>query len=580
MKLLQCYIENFGKLHNFSFDFSSGLNSIKEENGWGKSTFATFIKSMFYGLPSTTKRNLEENERKKYMPWQGGNFGGNIEFETNGKHYRIERFFGKNNSEDKFNLIDLSTGKKSNAFTNNIGEELFGLDGEAFERSAFIPQKILDSNINESISNKLTNLIQGTTEKFNYEEAQTSLNQKRVTLQNNKGTGKIQEIESEIDTIIQKINELNTSALAIKELQRQVNLQETEIQNLTNQQNEVKQQINSYSYIQEQIAHQEMYQKLKVQLETTENEILENQKILKNKNVSPTELNFFHELNEKINQKENELNIKNNNNYLKNRFNELENYFGAENKIPTAEEINTVTNDIARFNALQINLNKSLETQTKAGNTSSKIFLTVILLFSVICLGIGIALFNTVLILSVVLVIVSILGLIFAAFLYLKNMINLKTSGYQHVNYDTQTNQAEISNLKNRIENFINQYEPSQIDYQIAFNNIISNKKELLNIKQQLEIIKISNAEIIKNINEDRNKLENFLSQFNLHESLSPKEQLMLLERTIENINNLQIRRSKEQAELNKFMTDKNFNINSTFVDNLDISDLQNADKQ
>ena len=52
MKLINCYISSFGKLQDFSYDFSSGLNTVIEDNGWGKSTFATFIKAMFYGLNS------------------------------------------------------------------------------------------------------------------------------------------------------------------------------------------------------------------------------------------------------------------------------------------------------------------------------------------------------------------------------------------------------------------------------------------------------------------------------------------------------------------------------------------------
>ena len=36
MKLLQCKIENFGKLSDVSFDFSEGVNTFCEENGWGK----------------------------------------------------------------------------------------------------------------------------------------------------------------------------------------------------------------------------------------------------------------------------------------------------------------------------------------------------------------------------------------------------------------------------------------------------------------------------------------------------------------------------------------------------------------
>ena len=46
MKLIECYVNNFGVLSDFSFNFKNGLNVIKEENGFGKSTLAAFIKSM------------------------------------------------------------------------------------------------------------------------------------------------------------------------------------------------------------------------------------------------------------------------------------------------------------------------------------------------------------------------------------------------------------------------------------------------------------------------------------------------------------------------------------------------------
>ena len=39
MKLINCYISSFGKIKDFNYDFSEGLNTILEENGWGKTTF-------------------------------------------------------------------------------------------------------------------------------------------------------------------------------------------------------------------------------------------------------------------------------------------------------------------------------------------------------------------------------------------------------------------------------------------------------------------------------------------------------------------------------------------------------------
>ena len=91
MKLIKCYIENFGKLHKFEYIFKDGLNIINEENGFGKTTFASFIKSMFYGLDGSTNAKVENSERKLYQPWQGGVYGGNIEFEIEKMHITLEK---------------------------------------------------------------------------------------------------------------------------------------------------------------------------------------------------------------------------------------------------------------------------------------------------------------------------------------------------------------------------------------------------------------------------------------------------------------------------------------------------------
>lgn len=66
MRLIGCYIENFGVLKKARFDFDEKFTAIKQDNGYGKTTLAAFIKAMFYGLPRTRRENLLENERKKY----------------------------------------------------------------------------------------------------------------------------------------------------------------------------------------------------------------------------------------------------------------------------------------------------------------------------------------------------------------------------------------------------------------------------------------------------------------------------------------------------------------------------------
>ena len=55
MKLLTCHIDNFGKLHNFDCCFEDHLMVIAEDNGWGKSTFAAFLRVMFYGFSGSSR---------------------------------------------------------------------------------------------------------------------------------------------------------------------------------------------------------------------------------------------------------------------------------------------------------------------------------------------------------------------------------------------------------------------------------------------------------------------------------------------------------------------------------------------
>ena len=104
MRLISCHIENFGKLSNVDIDFNGSVHKICERNGWGKTTLSSFILSMFYGLEGTNKKKYEENERKQYLPWNSGYFGGELTFEVDGKKYIILRNFGKKDNEATFQL--------------------------------------------------------------------------------------------------------------------------------------------------------------------------------------------------------------------------------------------------------------------------------------------------------------------------------------------------------------------------------------------------------------------------------------------------------------------------------------------
>ena len=60
MKFLSCYIAGFGKFIDRSFDFSADLVVIKEDNGWGKTTLAAFLKCMLYGMDGGRSKNIAD----------------------------------------------------------------------------------------------------------------------------------------------------------------------------------------------------------------------------------------------------------------------------------------------------------------------------------------------------------------------------------------------------------------------------------------------------------------------------------------------------------------------------------------
>ena len=202
MILKSCYIESFGKLKEFRYDFRSGVNSIVEKNGWGKTTFAAFIKAMLYGFPQTKKTNLFENERKHYFPWFGGRYGGSLTFSARGKTYVAVRYFGEKESGDYFKLYDTATEKETNDFSENLGYELFSVDADSYMKSAFIGAYEEDRfGKNPSVRESLTKGLETAEDAVSFEKAIEILEKQRKVYKLSGNKGKIGELETELETL-------------------------------------------------------------------------------------------------------------------------------------------------------------------------------------------------------------------------------------------------------------------------------------------------------------------------------------------------------------------------------------------
>ena len=223
MKLIECYIENFGKLSKMKVDFSDGLNCILGDNGSGKTTLSVFIKVMLFGMTDTKKVSLDENDRKRYMPWQGGTFGGSLTFEAGGKIYRVERSFGSKASDDTFALFDTELGRESSDFTKNLGEELFAIDADGFERTVFLSEKSLSpKSDNKTISAKLSDLVGCDGDIGVMDEALKLLDTQRKFYYKKGGSGEISEIKAKISALDEKIAVSTLAGERVKEAEKRI----------------------------------------------------------------------------------------------------------------------------------------------------------------------------------------------------------------------------------------------------------------------------------------------------------------------------------------------------------------------
>lgn len=219
MKLVKCYVSSFGKLKNYTYEFKDGLNTIKEDNGWGKSTLANFIKAMFYGL-NDSKRSVSQNERLKFKPW-GSNekFGGYVQFIWGGKHFKIERFFGLKESEDTVELYDVDTGKPYKN-TENLGRRIFEIDEDGFLSTTYFSQKDFEVKSNTSLTAKFNSVceIQDTDA---FDKAVLKLENKAKTYKYRGDKGLISEAKNEIYYINDEIERANRAVQTVALLKEQ-----------------------------------------------------------------------------------------------------------------------------------------------------------------------------------------------------------------------------------------------------------------------------------------------------------------------------------------------------------------------
>ena len=233
MKLLSCHIENFGKLSNLSINFQDGINVINESNAWGKSTLAAFLKAMFYGLDSKKEAGAFDKERIIYRPWQGGTFGGELDFEMDGNRFRISRSFGRTEKTDEFHLYDLRTNLECFDYSEEIGAEVFDLDSASFKRTIFIAQNDCVGGVSDRINAKLGNLAENTDDINNFDSASRHLKDILNQLTPDRVTGSIKKRRNYITQLTQELRAFDSAQEGLEGIRRKEQVVSAQIAELT-----------------------------------------------------------------------------------------------------------------------------------------------------------------------------------------------------------------------------------------------------------------------------------------------------------------------------------------------------------
>ena len=294
MRLINLQIENFGTLSHYQYEFENGLNVIKAENGFGKTTLGAFIKVMFYGFENEGKLRAKR-ERLKYMPWQGGTYGGSIRFEHGGKEYKMTRSFGEDKKKDSFELVDALTKLESKDFeSESIGETIFGINGESFARTLFISQNEYSHSSFTDIDAKIGNLVEAADDLNDHDQAIKLLEKQKDEI----GTyrrGVLKELKTELDDLKSKVLGKQGIERSMKDTESEITACNQEILELKKEEGLIQEQMEQVAKRQDRQRHKKVYETLLASYEDSKEKYLQEKNYFPGEIPSPGDLNAIME---------------------------------------------------------------------------------------------------------------------------------------------------------------------------------------------------------------------------------------------------------------------------------------------
>ncbi|MCI8670092.1 MAG: AAA family ATPase [Lachnospiraceae bacterium] len=222
LRILDIHIGCFGGIQNLKLSFKDGFQIIYGENEYGKSTIMSFIHLMLYGKNSKS-RDLNQNLRKKYTPFNGSKMNGSMRWEIKGHSIRIDREFGKTQANDIIYVFNETLGTELPVPAGmEIGEYLLNMNEKIFDKVIFggSPEGDMGTGAEEIMSG-LVNMGAAGDKEVSAADILENLNAGMEQLKSKRGTsGSIPRISEEISRMNEEKSQLNQRKKELEQIRR------------------------------------------------------------------------------------------------------------------------------------------------------------------------------------------------------------------------------------------------------------------------------------------------------------------------------------------------------------------------
>ena len=197
---------SFGTLKNETLELAPGLNIVRAPNERGKSSWASFIRAIFFGVDtSARKKGGVLPDKTRFLPWSGAAMEGSADLFCRLGDITLERTSRGSSPMEK--LTAVFTGSATpvpELNSENAGEVLLGISEQVFTRSAFISQLGMRVDSVSELEKKISSLISTGDEDVSYSSADAALRAWQRKIRYNK-IGELPDTEAKIKELNERL---------------------------------------------------------------------------------------------------------------------------------------------------------------------------------------------------------------------------------------------------------------------------------------------------------------------------------------------------------------------------------------